>query len=336
MARGDQLGRQWKIIQRLLAARRGKTVAALAADLDCHPRTVYRDLEALETAGFPVYTEKIGGVNHWSLLDSLKQQIPLPLSLTELTALYFSRDMLKMLRDTVFYDALETLFQKIKATLPPAYGTYLERVEQSLQVGPTPHKAYGRYKELIEQVNAAALERRYVDITYFTMSRRRETRRRVAPYKIWFVDGTFYLIGFCTLRGSIRLFAVDRIRAIETAAETFEMPADFDVEHFMRSSFGVFRGEPVTVRLRFAPAVAGYVSEKTWHATQRIAERPDGGIDLSMEVAGIEEVMFWILSWGGQVEVLAPPSLRAAVHAEAACLLEKHAPDRPPPNDQKA
>ena len=71
MARGDQLARQWKIIQSLTAARYGKAVSELAATLACHRRTVYRDLEALQEAGFPVYTTKADGKNRWSLLGFL-------------------------------------------------------------------------------------------------------------------------------------------------------------------------------------------------------------------------------------------------------------------------
>ena len=118
MARGDQLGRQWKIIQTLVSAKRGKSAAELAEDLKCHPRTIYRDLEALQVAGFPIYTEKLDGKALWSLLDTVKHQIPLPFSLTELMALYFGRDMLKVFRGTVFYDFLD-VFAKIKTTLPP-------------------------------------------------------------------------------------------------------------------------------------------------------------------------------------------------------------------------
>jgi predicted DNA-binding transcriptional regulator YafY len=44
MPRGDQLARQWKIIQTLITSRRGKSAAELASALECHPRTLYRDL----------------------------------------------------------------------------------------------------------------------------------------------------------------------------------------------------------------------------------------------------------------------------------------------------
>lgn len=100
MARGDQLARQWIIFQQLMKARYGKTVNDLAADLDCHPRTVYRDLDALQAAGFPIYNEKVNGTNFWALLEDAKKPVPIPFSLPELIALYFGRDVLRILKNT--------------------------------------------------------------------------------------------------------------------------------------------------------------------------------------------------------------------------------------------
>jgi len=51
--RGDQIVRQWRIIQELISSRKGKSAVDLAMELECHPRTVYRDLEALQVAVFP-------------------------------------------------------------------------------------------------------------------------------------------------------------------------------------------------------------------------------------------------------------------------------------------
>lgn len=322
MARGDQLARQWKIIQSLISSRLGKSVSDLSENLDCHTRTVYRDLEALQAAGFPVYTNIVGGKSMWSLLDTAKNNIPIPFSLTELMALYFSRGMMGALRDTVFYDSLESLFAKIKTTLTPAYIDYLGQFEKSLAVRAKPYKQYGKLRDIIGTVSEAAIQKKVVEIVYYTMSRKKETRRKVAPYKIMFFDGTFYLIGNCRLRHDVRIFALDRIKTIQHTDETFEMPDDFNIDDFMKSSFGVFHGEPVRVRIWFAAGIAEYIREKTWHETQKIETQKDGSIIFEAEVAGTKEIEFWVLKWGAKAKVLAPESLRDEIRSEIEAMRE--------------
>lgn len=316
MARGDQLGRQWKIIRRLIAAKQGKSVRDLAADLDCHPRTVYRDLEALQVAGFPVYNERVGNKSLWSLLDSAKHLIPVPFNVTELMALYFSRDMLKTLKNTIFYDALESLFQKVKTTLPPEYLHYLAQFEDSLKVGLKPYKNYAQHGEIISRVNRAVVSRQYLDITYYTMNRKKMTRRTVAPYKIWFFDGTFYMLAYCRLRKGIRLFALDRVKSLETKDEQFDMPEDFDVDALLQSSFGAFLGEAVDVLIWFSADIAGYIEEKVWHASQEIDKQDDGSILFRIKVAGTDEIKFWVMTWGAKAKVMEPLSLRDEIQNE--------------------
>ena len=324
MARGDQLARQWRIIQTLISSRYGKSVFDLAQDLSCHTRTVYRDLEALQEAGFPVYTERVAGKNVWSLLDTAKHSIPIPFNLPELMALYFSRGMMGVLKDTVFYDSLVSLFDKIKTTLPDEYIQYLGQIEESLAVRPKPYKQYGQLRSIIEKVSQAAIQKKYIEIDYYAMSRKKKTRRRVAPYKIWFFDDTFYLIGNCGLREDIRIFAMDRIKNIELTHEIFEMPQDFNVDEFMKSSFGVFHGEPVRVKVWFAAEIADYIREKIWHATQIIEVLDDGAIIFEAEVAGIAEIKFWILKWGAKARVLEPESLRNEIRLEAEVMLQNY------------
>lgn len=322
MARGDQLSRQWRIIQSLMAARKGKSASQLAGNLECHSRTVYRDLEALQMAGFPLYTEKREGRTLWSILDAGRHQMPIPLSLTELMALYFSRNMLKTLEGSAIYDSLVSLFEKVKATLPDEYSAYLEKVETSLEVGIKAHKPYEQFQKALAVVQEAVQRQCLIDMDYFTMSRNASAVRRVSPYKVWFYNETFYLIGHCHTRKSVRIFAVDRIKSIDLLDEKFEMPADFDAEAFMHASFGVFQGEPVQVRIRFKPQVAGYVKEKKWHPSQTLEEAPDGSTIFSARVAGTEEIKLWVLKWGAHAEVLEPLPLREEIAAEAKKVLD--------------
>ena len=322
MARGDQLGRQWRIIRTLISSRTGKSAADLSRELECNPRTVYRDLEALQIAGFPIYTEKVEGRSLWSVLDTVKHRIPIPFSFTELMALYFSRNMLKVFKGTVFYDSLESLFRKIRTSLPPDAATYLENTARTLHVGLKPYKKYGRFREIINRVESAAVSRRTIEMVYYTMSRKKETRRKVDPYGVWFLNGTFYLIGFCHMRREIRIFALDRIKMLHQTGDTFDVPEDFSLEEYTGPSFGVFQGEPVKVRIWFSPDVAGYVREKIWHETQEIHPQDDGAVIFEAEVAGTAEIRFWIMSWGSDAVVLEPESLRDEIRSEAEAVLQ--------------
>ncbi|MFP3871074.1 MAG: helix-turn-helix transcriptional regulator [Syntrophobacteria bacterium] len=118
MARDDQLSRQWRILRMLEESRRGFTVSELARELNCVRRTVYRDLEILQEAGFPIYTERDGRASRWAFIDTFRFHLPVPFSSIELMALYFSRDLLSVFEGTIFYEDLESLFGKVKSTLP--------------------------------------------------------------------------------------------------------------------------------------------------------------------------------------------------------------------------
>lgn len=318
MSRGRQLTRQWRILQKLVSSPLGATIEEMVQDVDCCRRTLYRDLNALQEAGFPLYNPGASGKkNCWAMLANDRLNLPFPLELTEVMALYLGRDVLKILKDTFIYDNLDTLFKKIQAMLPAEAMDFLKEMENTLYVRQRPYKQYKEsLTSLFTAINQAIADNRVMDIEYFTMSRGENTRRRINPYSLWYFDGSFYVIGYCHLRGEIRVFAVDRIQDFQVSSEIFQRPAEFSGREFMRTSFGVFQGKPTRVRIRFFPQVAGYVKEKKWHESQVLTENPDGSVELEMEVAGTREVKLWVMGWGAQAEVLAPDSLRKEIKAE--------------------
>ncbi|MEN8181027.1 MAG: WYL domain-containing protein [Myxococcota bacterium] len=326
--RGEQLARQWRLIQRLANSRAGVSLDDLAEELECVRRTVYRDLDALMLAGFPLLSERRDGRVFYRFLDGFRMGGS-PFTPDEILALAFGEDLLRVLEGTVFHDSIRSALAKIRSGLSPQLGEYLERLRESFRVLPGPHKSYSRYRDTIRVLNEAVLARRGVRIRYRTGSSGAVRWRDLDPYRVWYRGGALYVIGHDHRSGEIRTFAIDRIRRIEAADRPFEVPASFDFDALVGSSFGVIH-EPETqrVRIRFEAGWATWVGERTWHPTQRLERLPGGRLELCMDVAGTSEVRNWVLSFGAGAEVLEPESLRREVKRELEHAIARYAPAR--------
>jgi predicted DNA-binding transcriptional regulator YafY len=196
-------------------------------------------------------------------------------------------------------------------------------MEGTLTTRPPAFKDYSRTRDLVEAVTSACAERQRLEITYYSFSREAMTTRRIDPYRLFYYQGGLYIVAYDHLRGEVRIFALERIKDLEKTGETFTIPAGFDFDEYMRSSFGILRGETVPVRIRFGPHRAKWIAERTWHESQKIEWLPDGGLILSLDVADTAEIKSWILSLGPEAMVVEPLALRDAIRAEAEALAEK-------------
>jgi predicted DNA-binding transcriptional regulator YafY len=307
--RGDQLARQWRVIRSIEASPNGLTVAEIAEREEKGLRTIYRDLEALQEAGFPLYTEKVEKANRWAFVDTFKFKIPPPFTPTELMSLYFYKDLVRVFKGTPFHDSIDSVFKKIQSTLPPQALRYMDQIQSVFSVGIRPCGDYSRFRNILNLVNQAAMELHRVEMVYQSLHRKERTLRKVDPYKVWFYDGTIYLIGLCHLREEVRMFVLDRIKMLKVSDERFTMPKDFNLDDFMRNSFKVMHDELYTVRVRISPGWARWVGEKIWHGSQKTSKLPDGGLEIAFRVAGLEEIKRWVLSLGPECVVVEPERL---------------------------
>jgi predicted DNA-binding transcriptional regulator YafY len=123
----------------------------------------------------------------------------------------------------------------------------------------------------------------------------------------------------------MRTFKVDRMTEVAVAAETFEPPEEGAMEELLGRAWDIIADQPeVEVVLRFAPGVAARVREATWHPTEQVTIEPDGWLRWSARVSGTIEIRLWILSWGSDVEVLSPASLREDVAGTLRQALERY------------
>jgi predicted DNA-binding transcriptional regulator YafY len=310
--RGDQLARQWQLVQRLAKSRAGVHVDALAEEIGCTRRTVYRDLEALGFAGFPLTSERRDTRTYYRFIDTYRLG-DVPFTADEVLALAFGEDLLRTLEGTVFHDSIRSALAKIRAGLGPELADYLARLGQAFRVLPGPHKNYARFRDTIRALNDAVLARRTVRMRYRTGRTGKTTTRELDPYRVWYRSGGLYVVGFDHKSREIRTFAVDRIRQIEPTQRRFAVREGFDFDAYIGASFGVVAEPAVRVRIRFEGAAANYVEERTWHPSQKLARDTLGRLELAMEVGGTEELRSWILSFGAGAEVLEPESLRTEV-----------------------
>jgi predicted DNA-binding transcriptional regulator YafY len=327
--RGGQLARQWLLIQRLARSRYGLGLDELAEELGCVRRTVYRDLDALMLAGFPVVSEKRDGRVLYRFLETFRLG-DVPFTPDEILALAFGEDLLRALEGTVFHDSIRSAIAKIRAGLGPELSEYLARLGDSFRVLPGPHKSYAHLRETIRLLNQSVLESRTLRIRYRTGSTGALSSRELDPYRVWYRSGGLYVIGFDHKSKEIRTFAVDRIRAATASSRRFTPDPDFDFDATVGASFGVIAEPPTRVRIRFEPRWAAYVEERIWHASQKLERLPGGRVDLCMEVGGTADLRTWILSFGSGAEVMEPEKLRSEVTAELRdALLRYRSPTAP-------
>ena len=74
--RGDQLSRQWRIIRQIEASKNGLAATQIADLGGVSLRTAYRDLDDLQYAGFPIYTDKGEHGQRWKFIESYKAIYP--------------------------------------------------------------------------------------------------------------------------------------------------------------------------------------------------------------------------------------------------------------------
>src|SRR5262249_60216805 len=119
MARNTELVRQWEILREIDAARTGIPIAKLASLRKVHQRTIRRDLEALQRAGFPLIDERVNGTSMWKLGGRPFQRLEeIGLGFTELCALYFGRTLLSTLSGPPLDDDIERALPNLERALP--------------------------------------------------------------------------------------------------------------------------------------------------------------------------------------------------------------------------
>ena len=214
MRRADRL---FDIIQVLRLARTPITAAAIAAELEVTPRTVYRDIATLQARRVPI--EGAAGLGY--VLRRGFELPPLMFTEEEAEAIAVGLRLLRRTGDPGLAAAARTVVAKLASVIP-------EGMRAHLAAAPLHVSARGASAPTaidFSAIRAAIRRARKLRIDY-TDGKGRESSRTVRPIAVeYYVEATL-LCAWCELRDDYRHFRADRIGALHVLEASFAEEAE--------------------------------------------------------------------------------------------------------------
>ncbi len=286
----------------------------LAARFEVSERTVYRDVEALLELGVPL----VGVAGEGYRLMAGYSLPPIMFTEAETQALFLAIAMLSGLtQNGPTKAAAATALEKVQAILPTALLERAQALQKVLGFYAVGHPPVNLDDERFVQLQRAVDRNQVVYLHYHAQHSNRITAREVEPLYLAFLDRVWLLHGYCRLRQDYRNFRLDRIDQLTVRSETFT-PRPIKLPN---------RGdENVHVLVRFDANIVRWVRE-VQHITYMgdVSEDEEGSVVMAYHVSSSTRIEHWLMSWGEEMEVLAPAEMRAAIAQSAKQMAAHHA-----------
>ena len=302
----------------LLQAHGALTASALAERLEVSERTIHRDVDALSSAGIPVYAERgsSGGIR---LSDGYRRALT-QFGEDEIRALFIASA--NPLADIGLGEGLVKALEKLAGALPPPQRRAAERSRSLIFFDPR------RWRQALAPVEHLAVLRRAVwdDRRAHLEYRDRNgkiTERVVDPLGLIAKAGVWYVAAL--YKDEMRVFRCDRIRRAAVLHETFERPAGFNLAEFWQSWSERFEASlpKYPVRLRVAPQAIDDVTSY-WEA-EYLDEGAgaDGWTEVRVVFPSLETAVPHLVAWAHMTRVVEPAEVHERMIACARALLER-------------
>ena len=175
----------------------------------------------------------------------------------------------------------------------------------------------------------AILTKRTLKMVYTPFGKDSYTER-VYPYHLKQFNDRWYLIAQAVGYDTYGHYALDRIESFEEISLHYKEP-EVDFSEYFDDIIGVTvpeRYEPVDVILRVWNNRFHYIKTKPLHLSQRIIAEEGGYTRISINVKINKELISLLLSFGPDVEVIAPASLRKMLAKDIHVMSEKYPVDK--------
>ena len=163
---------------------------------------------------------------------------------------------------------------------------------------------------IFQRLLQAIADRQCVIITYDDQ-RSSNTERKLEPCRIVIAKGRLFLFAFCLLRQEFRIFRLDRIQEVRASSEIITPNREQAAQVLLDAAWGVEISAPRCCRIIFYGDSARAAKERRWHISQVCRWQENGSLEFTVTTGSTVEIGRWLLSFGGEVEVLEPPELKA-------------------------
>ena len=305
-----------RVIEILTTLQAGEsyTVSELSEMFGTSRRTIFRDLKELQDIGVPYhYDAETGGY-------SIRPEYFLPpadLNLHEALSLLLLAHKVSNQVQLPFKRSALLAALKIENNLPAKIRQYCSTALRNISAGAgeqTQLCQNTRFDRTFAQLQEAIAKKRKVNICYSSFLESTVSNVELCPYHLLYNNNAWHVLGRTSLDNSIRTFELNRIRELEITEKCFLIDGDFDVSEYLGRAWSMVpEGRIYHVKLHFLPQVANNIAEVKWHRTQKVTFNGDGSAIVEFRVDGLNEITWWILGYGDQVQVLTPKALRKRV-----------------------
>lgn len=310
-----RITRLLKLLQTLQAGQ-GDNADGLAKACGMSRRTAFRDLETLREAGVPLQFDKAS--SRYSIASDYFLR-PTNFSSAEALAIVALTNELGGGSDVPFFGAARSAALKIQGALTAPMRRDVQSLARCINIRLNPLDRLEGAEAVYNQLVESLAQQRIAKIKYRSLTEWEEIETKIRPYQLLFNRHTWYVIGRSSLHGGPRTFNIGRIAAIELLPSKYARPRGFSVERYLGNAWNIMPspGPDENVVVRFTAMVANNVAEVSWHKTQRLEWFDDGSLDFHVRVSGLSEIVWWILGYGDQAEVIRPAKLRKLVAQRA-------------------
>ena len=298
----------------MLMQTRGKMPAAdLAEELNVSVRTIYRDLEALELAGIPIYTER-GPGGGCGLVDDFRTDLT---GLTEGEArALFLLNVPRPIADLGLSQDFKGAFNKLVASAPGPRRSDDRWVRQRIHLD-WESASKGKLPEtVLIKVQKALLQDQKLLLT-LEFAFQTVVERKVEPYGLVNRDDVWYLI--CKSLGQFRVYLASHIQSAAVQSESFDRNQEFDLVRFWadwwqtheanRPSFQVTARVSAAIRKLFPQRF--FADNHSFESSRK--EKSGEWSTMKLQFSSFQEAQRWILAGGRGFEVLEPEALRERI-----------------------